>query len=66
MAHMQASTGVGEHRQAIKLVLTGLVLDLKTVIFLPIGLYGRFDIMGGIIFFHLSFVYRPIWRLVLG
>ena len=46
MAHMQATAGVREHRQAVEFFPGALVVTDKTLIVLPIGLRAALHLLG--------------------
>ena len=54
MAHVQLAGRIGEHRQAVILLLAGGLNRLKSVGLLPVPLRVRFDFRGMISFLHKS------------
>src|SRR5690606_2076069 len=52
MAHVQATTRVGEHRQAIEFFLAGLFAGLARLRLLPVLLGLLFYLFGTIVIFH--------------
>ena len=52
MPHVQAPAGVGKHRQAVELLLGRVLVDLKTLVRLPVVLHILLDLLGVILFLH--------------
>ena len=52
VAHVQAATGVGEHRQAIELFFIGVGDGFKNLILFPVVLYGRLNLLRLICLLH--------------
>ena len=54
MSHMEPTTRVGEHGEAIELLFAGVLGDFKTFGFLPVVLDFFFNLVGLVLFFHLG------------
>jgi len=52
MPHVQATTGVREHGEAIKFFLVGIFDDLKSRLLFPDFLDLRLDFLGIVFFLH--------------